>query len=45
MKKKSVAKVAIFIGATVVCIYGGMTSAEPMNYVLWWLMFLLVVIG
>ena len=28
-----------------VCIYGGITSAEPLNYLLWFLMFLLVLLG
>ena len=35
----------IMIAATVGCIRGVITSNEPMNYVLWWLMFIFVLVS
>jgi|GEM_PF-6921483 len=43
MKKKT--KIFIMVIATIACIAGGSLSSEPMNYFLWWLMFVLVCFG
>ncbi len=42
---KKTAKTIIFLMATAACAWGYQGSQEPVNYLLWWLMFVLVLIG
>lgn len=42
MIKKKRAKILIIVAALIVCLWGGLISSEPLNYVLWALIFLVV---